>query len=95
MQEGRERGKEGEREKEGREEGREGGRKGGREGGRKENMYTISLQQPGAVAHTCNPSYSGDRDQEGFGSKPGENSLCDPISKKPNTKKGQLEWLKM
>jgi hypothetical protein len=24
---------------------------------------------PGAVAHTCNPSYSGDRDQEDYGTQ--------------------------
>jgi hypothetical protein len=32
------------------------------------------------VAHTCNPSYSGGRDQEDCGSKPAwANSLRDPI----------------
>jgi hypothetical protein len=39
------------------------------------------------VAHTCNPSYSGGRDQEDFGSKPAwTNSLQDPISKNPSHK---------
>jgi hypothetical protein len=39
--------------------------------------------------HACNPSYSGGRDQEDHGSKPAlPNSLRDPISKKPITKKG-------
>jgi hypothetical protein len=39
------------------------------------------------VAHTCNPSFSGGRDQEDLGSKPaGANSSQDPISKIPNTK---------
>jgi hypothetical protein len=39
------------------------------------------------VAHTCNPSYSGDRDQEDHGLKPAqENSSQDPILKKPITK---------
>jgi hypothetical protein len=34
------------------------------------------------VVHTCNPRYSGGRDQEDRGSKPaGANSLQDPISK--------------
>jgi hypothetical protein len=38
------------------------------------------------VAHTCNPSYSGDRDQEDHGLKSAwANSLQDPISKKPST----------
>jgi hypothetical protein len=41
------------------------------------------------VAHTCNPSFSGGRDQEDEGSKPTqENSFQDPISKIPNTKQG-------
>jgi hypothetical protein len=41
------------------------------------------------VAHTCNPRYSGGRDQENRGSKPAwANSSEDPISKKPITKKG-------
>jgi hypothetical protein len=41
------------------------------------------------VAHACNPSYLGGRDQEDPGSKPVQaNNLRDPISKKPITKKG-------
>jgi hypothetical protein len=40
------------------------------------------------VAHACNPSYSGGRDQEDRGSKPARaNSLRDPISKNPKTKR--------
>jgi hypothetical protein len=40
------------------------------------------------VSHTCTPSYSGDREQEDHGSKPARaNSLRDPISKKPITKR--------
>jgi hypothetical protein len=36
------------------------------------------------VAHTCNPAYSGDRDQEDHSSKPAQvNSSGDPISKIP------------
>jgi hypothetical protein len=47
------------------------------------------------VAHTCNPSYSGGRDQEDYDSKPAHaNSLRDPILKKPS-KKGLVEWLKV
>jgi hypothetical protein len=50
----------------------------------------------GAMAHTCNPSYSGGRDQEDHGSKPVQaNSLCDPILKKNHHKKGLVEWLKV
>jgi hypothetical protein len=37
------------------------------------------------VAHTCNPSYLGVRDQEDPGSKPAQaNSLWDPILKNPS-----------
>jgi hypothetical protein len=49
------------------------------------------------VTHTCNPSYSGVRDQEDHGSKPAwANSLQDPILKKTTKthhKKGLLEEL--
>jgi hypothetical protein len=39
------------------------------------------------MAHTCNPSYSGDRDQEDHGLKPDQaNSLRDRTSKIPITK---------
>jgi hypothetical protein len=47
------------------------------------------------VAHTCNSSYSGGRDQEDQGSKPAQaNSSQDPIWKKPITKKG-WRWLNL
>jgi hypothetical protein len=36
------------------------------------------------VAHACNSSYSGDRDEENYSLRPAR----DPISKIPNTKKG-------
>jgi hypothetical protein len=40
------------------------------------------------VAHACNPSYSGGRDQENLDSKPGRaNSSQDPVLKIPNTKR--------
>jgi hypothetical protein len=49
------------------------------------------------VEHTCNPSYSGGRDQEDR--KPAQaNSSQDPISKKKKKihhKKGLVEWLKV
>jgi hypothetical protein len=49
------------------------------------------------VAHACNPSYSGSRDQEDRGSKPAQaNSSQHPNSKKPFTKKiGLEEWLEV
>jgi hypothetical protein len=41
------------------------------------------------MAHTYNPSYSGEREQEDFGSKPAQaNSLRDLILKKPITVAG-------
>jgi hypothetical protein len=48
------------------------------------------------VAHACNPSYSGGRDQEDLSSKPAQvNSSRYTISKKPINKKGLVEWLKV
>jgi hypothetical protein len=51
------------------------------------------------VAHACNPSYAGDRDQEDCGLKPAwANSSGHPIAKKKKkkiTKKGLMEWLKV
>jgi hypothetical protein len=58
----------------------------------------LKYESPGQapVAHTCNPSYSGGRDQEGHGSKPaGANSSLTPYLEKPFTKKGVVEWLKV
>jgi hypothetical protein len=47
------------------------------------------------MAHDCNSSYSGGRDQKNGGSKPAcANSSWDPISKEPFTKIGLVEWLK-
>jgi hypothetical protein len=48
------------------------------------------------VAHTCNPSYSGGRDQYDCGSKPAQaNSLAYLKIKTTITKKGLVEWLKV
>jgi hypothetical protein len=48
------------------------------------------------VAHACNPSYSGDTDQEDLGSKPAQaNSSTRPYLKKPFTKIGIVEWLSL
>jgi hypothetical protein len=49
------------------------------------------------LAHTCNPSYPGGRDQEDHGSKPAQaNSSQEPISKKTLSQKiGLVEWLKV
>jgi hypothetical protein len=48
------------------------------------------------MAHICNPSYSGGRDQEDCNLKPAQaNSSQDPISKNPITKIRLVEWLKV
>jgi hypothetical protein len=48
------------------------------------------------VAHACNPSYSGARDQEDCSSKPAQaDSSQYPISKYPSQKIGLVEWLKV
>jgi hypothetical protein len=43
------------------------------------------------VSHTCNPSYSGGRDQEDLGLKPAWRPY---LSQKTNHKKGLVQWLK-
>jgi hypothetical protein len=46
------------------------------------------------VAHACDPSYSGGRNQKDHGSKPvPSNSSPDPMEKNP-TQKELVEWLK-
>jgi hypothetical protein len=48
------------------------------------------------VAHACNPSYSGGREQEDFGSKAAwAKSSQDPISKNTSQKIGLAEWRKV
>jgi hypothetical protein len=48
------------------------------------------------VVYACNPSYSGGRDEKDRGSKPAwENSSTRPYLKKPFTKIGVVEWLKV
>jgi hypothetical protein len=47
------------------------------------------------VAHTCNPSYSGDRDQKDHGSKPAQTNSLRLILKKTQHKKGLVEWHKV
>jgi hypothetical protein len=48
------------------------------------------------VAHTCNPSYSGGRDQEDCALKPvWANSSARPYFEKPFTKIRLVEWLKV
>jgi hypothetical protein len=54
--------------------------------------YETFLYNQVPVAHTCD---LGGREKEDHSSKPASaNSLQNPISKIPNTKKGLLEWLK-
>jgi hypothetical protein len=48
------------------------------------------------MAHTCNLSFSGGRDQEDHGSKPAQaNSSMKPYLEKPFTKKGLVKWLRV
>jgi hypothetical protein len=48
------------------------------------------------VAHACNPSYLGDRDQKDHGWMPAQaNSSRDPILKKTHYKKGLVECIKV
>jgi hypothetical protein len=59
---------------------------------RKRNFFFLFKNKPSSwapVAHTCNPRYSGGRDQEDHGLKPARaNSSPDPILKKTHYKKG-------
>jgi hypothetical protein len=54
----------------------------------KEN--SLSMQ----VAHTCNPSYSGVKDQEDCNSKPAQTDSLRPFLKNIQSKKGLVEWFK-
>jgi hypothetical protein len=58
------------------------------------DKYSYSQAQ---VSHTCNPSYSGGRDQEDCSSKPSQaNSSQDLIKKSLHRQKvGLVEWLKV
>jgi hypothetical protein len=48
------------------------------------------------MAHACNPSFSGGRDQEDHSLKPTwANSSTRPYLKKPFTKIGLVKWLKV
>jgi hypothetical protein len=47
------------------------------------------------VAHTCNPSFAGGRDQEGRSSKPARQIVCNTLSQKYPSQKGLAERLKM
>jgi hypothetical protein len=47
------------------------------------------------MAHTYNPSYSGDSDEEDLSSKPATGKyFAKPYLKNSQYKKGQMEWLK-
>jgi hypothetical protein len=49
------------------------------------------------VAHACNPSYSGGRNQKDHSSKPAWEIVCETLSQKnlSHTKKELVEWLKV
>jgi hypothetical protein len=60
------------------------------------NPIIKMTNKPSMVDHTCNPSYSGGRDEGDCSSKSAwANSSKDPIWKKPITNKGLVEWLKV
>jgi hypothetical protein len=48
-----------------------------------------------SMAHTCNPSNSGSRDQEDLSSKPLGKQFARPYLKKAYHKIGLVEWLKV
>jgi hypothetical protein len=51
--------------------------------------------QPGAVTHTCYPSYSGGRDQKDqLEASPGR-QFTRPYLEETHHKKGLMEWLKV
>jgi hypothetical protein len=55
---------------------------------RKDLIQGLKKMSPVLVNHSCNPSYSGGRDQENLSSKPPwANTLQDPISGKAHHKK--------
>jgi hypothetical protein len=59
-------------------------------------VHTNLIYSWAPVAHTCDPSYSGGRDQEDHGSKPAcAKSSVGPYLKKTHHKKGLVEWLKV
>jgi hypothetical protein len=47
------------------------------------------------MAHICNPSYSGGRDQEDCSSKPTWANSSQKKKKKKKHEKGLVEWLKV
>jgi hypothetical protein len=57
----------------------------------------FNKQYSGApVAHACNPSYSGGRNQEDCSLKPAQQSSASKtLSRKNPSRKGLMEWLKM
>jgi hypothetical protein len=55
----------------------------------------MCLVNQALVAHACNPSYSGGRDQEEHSLKPGKYLVRPYLKKKKITKKGLVEELKI
>jgi hypothetical protein len=57
---------------------------------------TNNIKHKNSDATHCNPSYSGDRDEEDGDLKPSwANSFARPYFEKPFTKIGLVEWLKV
>jgi hypothetical protein len=59
-------------------------------------FITNKCMSQAGVAHACNPSYSGGRDQEDHGSKPAwGNKFLRPYLKNTHHQKGLVEGLKV
>jgi hypothetical protein len=56
---------------------------------------TRRRMSPALLAHACNPSYSGVRDQEDRSSKPTQQIVLKTTSRKKNHNKGLVELLKV
>jgi hypothetical protein len=61
----------------------------------KSRSLAVSKRELDIQAHACNPRHSGGRDQEDLGSKPALANSSQDYLKKPFTKIGLVEWLKV
>jgi hypothetical protein len=75
---------------------KEGGRERERETDRQHMLlFCPLLKSTISWVHTCNPSYSGGRDQEDGSSKPDGQIVLETLSQKTHHEKGLMEWLKV
>jgi hypothetical protein len=52
--------------------------------------FKVSIWGPGVVAHICNPSYLGSRDQEDFGLRTTQGKNAGPYQKTSQSKKQKV-----